>query len=108
MSLVYYDHLVSFENLEKKIGEAIETVEEREELWQLIDEIVHHRVLDLILGSIPEEYHYEFLTMVQTCPYDDQILPFADQFSDDNLEDVILQEVENLENEIVEEIFGNE
>lgn len=107
MSLIYYDHLVSLENLEKKIREAIETCEEREELWQLVDEVIHYRILGLILEKIPEELHYEFLTMLQTRPFDEQILPFANQLTEDNLEEVILEEIKNFEKEIINEVFGD-
>lgn len=106
MSKIFYDHLIICEELDCLIKKICETQEEKEELWCLVDEIIHNRVLGCILSKLPEERHYEFLTMIHSCPYDDQILPFANQLMDDNLEEIISNEIKSLEKEIVNEIFG--
>ena len=107
MSKIFYDHLIIFEKLDSLIKESCETCEEKEELWNLIDEIIHHRVLGCVLDKLAEEYHYEFLTKYHSFPFDDDLFSFADQLVEDNLEKVISREIEDLEKEIIEEIFGD-
>jgi len=41
MSKLFFDHLIILEDLETEIKEVAESPEEKEELWQLIDEILH-------------------------------------------------------------------
>ncbi|MGB6882108.1 MAG: hypothetical protein WBD86_02315, partial [Microgenomates group bacterium] len=61
MSKIFYDHLIVFEEVDRYIKDTVETHEERDELWQIVDEIVHHRVLGCVLDKLPKEHHEEFL-----------------------------------------------
>ena len=53
MSKVYYDHLIVLGDIESRIKSIAETQEEREELWQLVDDIIHQRVLACHFGHVP-------------------------------------------------------
>jgi hypothetical protein len=64
MSKVFYDHLVSLDDVEKALKKRKLSVEEREELWKIIDEMVHHRVVGCILEHLPSEHHGDFVKLV--------------------------------------------
>ena len=42
MSRIFYDNLVSLNEVERAIKEITDIKEETEELWGLVDDIVHH------------------------------------------------------------------
>ena len=50
------------------------STEEREELWGLVDEIIHHKVMGCILDKLPRESHEEFLDMFHTSPHDEELI----------------------------------
>lgn len=106
MSRLFYDHLVCFDDLEIEIKGIAETPEEREELWRVVDEIVHHKVLGCILDKLPQEYHDEFLTRFHEAPYDEGIIVFIDDKLDieDSIEEVIKSELRKLAEEILQEL----
>lgn len=104
MSRLYYDHLIEFEQLEQEIKAIVETLEEREELWHLIDEIIHHRVLGCVLNNLHLDYHEEFLCKFHQCPHDSILLEFLKEKVDEDIEQVIKHELENLNFELLEEL----
>lgn len=76
MSKIFYDHLIDLSHVEKEIKKHVKDPAEREELYHLIDEIVHHRVVGCILDKLPETHHKEFLTRFSTKPHDTNILKY--------------------------------
>lgn len=106
MSRIFYDHIVVLEEIDKEIKQIAETSEERDELWQLVDEIVHHRVLGCILDHLPHEHHEEFLTKLQERPYDIGIMTYLKKKIRENIEDLIKKEVEDLKQELMETMKG--
>ncbi len=105
MSKVYYDHhLVVLEDVDKYIKETAETPEEKEELWQLVDEIVHHRVLECVLDNLPGEYHEEFLGKFQEAPHDLTLMDYLKEKVTENIEELIKQEIGGLATELLEEL----
>jgi hypothetical protein len=106
--MLFYDHLIIFEDFESEIKDVVETSEEKEELWQLVDEIIHHTVLDCILDRLPEEHHHDFLCMFHKCPYDETLLDFLNELIEESIESVITEEVDSLKKELLLEIFEAE
>lgn len=104
MSKLFYDHLIILEELEHHIKSATQSVEEKEELWNIVDEIIHHRVLGCILEKLPDEHHPEFLDKFHETPYDEALLEYLSERINEDLGDVIGQEIEMLEKEILEEL----
>lgn len=101
MSNLYYDKLAVLKRVEIIINKSVETIEEREELWQIVDETLHHRVLNSVLCILPEEHHHDFLCMFHECPYDEKIINFINQRIDDDIEKIIKKQVKLLEKEIL-------
>lgn len=102
MSKIFYDHLLSFEKLNDYIKVNCLSSEEREELWNLVDELLHYRVLTCILENLSEEYHYDFLEMFYSNPYDERILNFLGERIDKDIK-ILIQEETNL---LLAEIFS--
>ena len=69
MSKIFYDQIIVLEEVEKEINSTTQTHEERQDLWQIVDEIVHHKVMDCILDKLPGEHHEEFLDKFQSAPH---------------------------------------
>ena len=104
MSKLFYDHLIVLEEVEIVIKEATETPEEREELWNLIDEIIHHRVLGCILDHLPYEHHHEFLEKMHSSPHDERHIHYLNEKTEKDVEELLQDEIKNLEKEIIREI----
>src|SRR3989344_7486906 len=93
MSKIFYDHLVIFEEVEREIKNVTELAEEREELWHLIDEIIHHRVLGCILDVLPRKDHEEFLLSFHASPYSDTHIVYLNKKIQGNIEETIKKEI---------------
>src|SRR5258706_7168635 len=105
MSNIFYDHLIELKEVDKQIKKAAKTQEEREELWVLVDEIVHHKVMGCILGKLPSEHHHEFLELFHKSPHDeDLLLSYLKQRDGDNIESLIRQEIGDLSIDLLKEI----
>jgi hypothetical protein len=104
MSKLFFDHLVVLNEVDVFVKKTAQTKEEKEELWQLIDEIVHHRVFDTILGKLPEKHHQEFLEMFHSHPHDEGLIDYLKEKIGENIEELIRQEIGGLSSEILENI----
>ena len=104
MSKIFYDHLIILEEVEREIKKAAESPEEREELWRLVDEIVHHRILGTLLDRLPKTHHEEFLDRFHKAPYDESLISYLKENIDKNIEEIIRQEIGDLSFEILKEI----
>ena len=88
MSRVYYDHLIVLDDIENKIKDIAETREEKEELWQLVDDIIHNRVLVCVLDNLPKDHHEEFLGMFHEAPHSLSLMDYLKERIKDKLEKV--------------------
>jgi hypothetical protein len=101
MSSIFYDHLIALDDVERKIKKIARTHDEKEELYGLIDEIVHHRVLGSILSRLPESHHKEFLDRLSRAPYDENLLAYLGERIADDVEEFIKQEIHSLSVELL-------
>lgn len=104
MSKLFYDHLIVFEEIEVELDQLKLDREEREEVEKLIDELIHHRVLDRILTYLPRHHHAEFLTKFHAAPYDHKLLSYLDARIEASVEEHVKDEVEKLKEEILQDI----
>ena len=93
MSKIFYDHLIDLTKLEKLIKKNVKDPESREEIYHLIDEIVHHRVVGCVLDKLPKEWHREFLDQVHTKVHDESILKFLKERVSEDVEEFIRREI---------------
>lgn len=100
MSKLFFDQLIVFESLEADLNSFSQSLEEKEELWNLIDELVENRILGCIFDNLPEDFHRDFIDMMRTCPFDDGILDFLSKKGKLDFEELIKNEIKQLEKEI--------
>lgn len=105
MSKLFFDHLVELKKIDKEIRKVAKTADEREELWVLVDEIVHHKVMGCILDKLPRDNHEEFLEMYHKNPHDEELLfGYLKNKAGTDIEDAIKQEIGSLATELLREI----
>ncbi|HET7099339.1 MAG TPA: hypothetical protein VFI61_03850 [Patescibacteria group bacterium] len=102
MSKLFFDHLLSLDKLDHEIKKIAKTQEEREELWVLVDEIIHHKVFHLILDKLPRDNHEEFLEMFHKAPHDEAYLfGYLKEKIGENIEEILRQELGDVTYEIL-------
>lgn len=104
MSKIFYDHLIILKDVETYIRGVVESEEEKHELWQIVDEIIHHRVLGCILDKLPHRHHDEFLQKFHKTPHDESLLGFLNERIEETIEELVKAEMELLTSEILREI----
>lgn len=105
MSKLFYDHLIYLDELEVEIKKTASSVEEREELWSLVDGIVTHKVLGKVLDKLPREHHEEFLTLFHKCPDDEiTIFGYLKNKAGENVEKELQKELKHISTEILQEL----
>src|SRR3989344_2644285 len=104
MSHIFYDHLIILEEVEIEVKNIASSSEEREELWKLIDEIIHHRVLETIFDILPREHHEEFLAKFHEAPYNEELIQFLNERTEHKIEERVREEMKNIEAEILREM----
>lgn len=105
MSKLFFDYLVDLKDIDKEIKKVAKTSEEREELWLLVDETIHHKVIGCILDKLPRENHEEFLGIFCDKPHDEKTLfEYLKKQIGDNIESLIRQEIGDFSANLLEEI----
>lgn len=104
MSKLFFDHLIKLKEVNIVIKNSSTSYEEREELWNLVDELVEQRVLSCIFSNLPKDNHEHFIEMFKVSPWDEEIITFINEKSGKEIEKEIESEIENLKKEILEEL----
>jgi len=107
MSKIWYDDILNLSEIESEIKKIAKSQEEREELWQIVDEIVHHKVLSCVLDHLPHEHHEVFINRFHKSPHDESLLGYLKRTIGHNIEELIRQEIGDLASEILGEIIIN-
>ncbi len=108
MSKLFFDHLIDLTGLEKEIKKLTSSEEEKQELWLIVDDIVHHKVIGLILAKLPREHHDEFLNFFHAAPYDDNLIAYLKEKVNGNIEELISQEIGSLTYKILQDLKNKE
>jgi hypothetical protein len=108
MSKLFFDDLIKLDEVEAEIKKVTRTNEEKEELWQIVDEIIHHRIIGCILDNLPKKNHQEFLERFHATPYDVGLMDYLIEKIGENIEEIIRQEIGGLAYELLAEIRGKE
>lgn len=105
MSKLFFDHLLKSEKLEKEINKVAKTQEEKEELWLIVDEIMHHRVMGCVLDKLPKDSHHEFLTIFEHAPHDEKfIFDYLKKKVGENIEEILEAEIGKVTMELLETV----
>ena len=101
MSMIFYDKLVVISSLDKKIKKLTESSEERQEMWQMVEEIIHHKVLGCCLDNLPHEHHSAFLDMFHKAPHDQKLLKYLNEKSKKDMKKIIKEEIKKLTKDLL-------
>lgn len=104
MSKIFYDHLVYREEITAVLDQNKLTIDEREELVRIVDEHLHHNVLDVILKNLPKEKHEEFLANFHRSPHDEELLKYLKKEIKADIEEEIKKVSKQVKEEILREI----
>ncbi len=95
---------LNLQKLEKIINNSAKTTEEKEELWKVVEEIVHHKILGCILDNLDKKHHEEFLNKFSTTPFNENLIEYLEEKSDNKITNKIKIAIEQIESEILNEI----
>jgi hypothetical protein len=105
MSKLFFDHLIEFKKIDKQIKSVAKNTTEREELWAIVDEIVHHKVVGCVLDKLPKENHEEFLEVFHNSPHDEEIVfGYLKSRVGEDIKEIIKKEIIDLEQDLLKEI----
>lgn len=100
MSVIFYDHLTIIRGLDKKIKKVASSNDEEQELWKLVEEIIHTKVFECCLGNLPEDSHDEFLEMFHKRPHDRGLINYLNEKIGKDVEKLIKKEMKKLTKEL--------
>ncbi len=101
MSRIFYDHLIDLGHVEARIKRIAKSADERDELYHLIDDIVHHRVLGCIFDALPESEHKAFVAELKKRPHDLSLISYLQTRVAHDIEEFIRREVHLLAEELL-------
>lgn len=101
MSMLFFDHLVVINGLDKKIKKLSSSNDEMQELWKYVEELIHTKVLDCCLDNLPEKHHVEFLDKFHKAPHDTGLLEYLNQKIGKDVEKLIKLEIKKLRKELL-------
>ncbi len=104
MSQIFYDRLIVLENFGKEVKKKTSSKEEEYEIWNLVDDILSHKVMDMILDKLPLKYHDQFIERFLEAPYDETLFDFLKEKIEDNIEEIIKREIGDLAYGLLEDI----
>lgn len=101
MSTLFFDKLITLDKLDIHIKKKYQSNEERQELWQMVEEIIHHKVMGCCLDHLPKENHNEFLDKFHKSPYDENILTFLSDKTKKDMKKIIKEEIKLLTKDLL-------
>lgn len=104
MPKLFYDYLINVEEVIVELDQNEISIEERTEFISIIDETLHHHVLETILSNLPFEHHQNFLTKFHKAPHDPDLLMYLRQVSGVDIEEKIKSKASEVKKEILSEI----
>lgn len=105
MSILFFDQLNNFEEIELTIKNKASSKEEKEELWGLVEGIVNHKVFEKILDKLPETNHEEFLMLFHKCPYDEvAVFGYLDKKIGRDIKKELENDLKSISSDVIREL----
>src|SRR3989344_1458699 len=98
MKMHFYSHIVETSSVSLALGELELTKDERRHLVSLVEENLHHAILESVLSELSEKDKQEFLVLLATDEHDKIWKLLKDRV--DHIEDKIRQTAEDLKKEL--------
>ena len=104
---VFYSHLLV------NYGKLMATVEslgisqaEKSEAMKLINQTIHHGVVDAILECVDGRHHERILGRIKLAPDDPGILDLVNQLATDDIEAVLRKRITAMHLDLMEDLLG--
>jgi len=104
MSKIFYDHLIILDEVEVEINNLELEQDEKEELHNLIEETLHHRVLSRVLEVLPKQHHEGFLVEFKKRPHDGALIDYINERIDESVEKHVSEEIDKLKQELLKDL----
>lgn len=101
---LFYSDLVKLDDLHQELDNFGLSDEEKDEIYDLLDDIFHHRLLDSLLDILPPSHHQEFLDRFAGSPHDPVLLEYLKQHATSDPEASILTTFAVVKREILFDI----
>lgn len=101
MSILFFDKLIILNRVERKIKKISSSNEEKLEFFQLVEEIIHHKILGCCLDNLPKNCHIEFLEKYHNAPYDKNLFKYLDEKTKKNMKKNIKDEIKKLTKDLL-------
>lgn len=104
MAVVFFDHLIDIQAITAELDVHDLDAEEKAELINLVDEIFHHHILNVVLNHLPEEYHAEFIARLHADPTHPDHLTYLKDHGTVNIEEEITKHTQRVKADLLNEI----
>lgn len=104
MAKIFYDHLIIIEEVVAVLDEHDLPSDKRAEFLKLIDQTLHHEILDVILAHLPKSVHKTFLTQFHQTPHDPSLMNVLKEHSEIDIEKAILKRANATKKKLVRSI----
>ncbi len=102
MKTHFYSHIIETSSLTIALAEMDLTAEERKHLISLVDDNLHHAILDAVLSELSDKDKEKFLLLLANDEHDKIWRLLTDRV--DHIEDKIRQAAEDLKKELHKDI----
>ena len=106
MAILFYDHLFDRNEIHIHIDQVDAPDEKKSKLKQMVDDILHSKLVHFILDKLPSKKHKTFLSKLEHSPYDPQLIDYLKEHIDEEIETQIQQEFARIEKLILKDIRG--
>ena len=104
MTKIFYDHLVLIDEIFVEIETLEMSKAEKQTAKKLVDDLVHQRMLILILDLLPKAAHNELLVRFHRVPFDITLFQFLDEKSNLDIKREIVKLAQELKLEIKQDL----
>ena len=104
MTKLFYDHLVIREEIDLELDKFTLDPQERQELIEIIDQTLHHNILNVIFNHLPKDKQPEFVKKLHTAPFDLELLEYLKIHAHPEIENKIKDHAAKIKKEIMGEI----
>lgn len=104
---VFYSHLlVNYGELAATMERLSISRPEKLKATELINQTIHHGVVDAILEHVDDRHHERILTRIKAAPDDPGILDLVNQLAEDDIELILKRRIAAMHLDLMEDLLG--
>ena len=105
MATLFYDHLIDWHRLEEVLRTIDLESEEREEVWEHTEHILHTEIFIVLVTHLPVAKHEEFVQLFHAAPHAETHLEFLKKHGAD-IEEKVRRKSSEIIDEVLKELIG--